>query len=453
MTQTANQYYSNLVLGISPGDLTTWQGQIEHAEKERMRDRSVMDILGAVRPTTEPTAASAAEALVDDTIGHWIQLSIEIQEKQYILSLPGLISFTHSVRIQIQDRVRRLSTHPREEDQTQIENLRHDLVQQLAVLDGVRRQAVQEAFESDSTDMSDDAELFDSIDNDENIVNPTIPTGLTVAGQSTAAAATHPPVVAPERTPVSLPSNWLSDNNPFRPIELELRLKQACRTLQTLRDVIADKSFQYSHVIRVAPKKGVRTRARAIIATLNHRIAYLGRVYGFCRAAMVRLAADAATLTEYPLLLPEHVKCSTAILDPNEPGSTRLQLSWIWQTGGVGTSNSEAGLQECESNPLRVFTVFLKKIVNRVHWLQARAQRDRWKEEFTLVGYEMQWTIRYYMHQSEVWEERGRVAGHSQKSGAAAYAARKTQMWRDMAAVAEKKFAAVNCNYVSVVTT
>lgn len=95
----------------------------------------------------------------------------------------------------------------------------------------------------------------------------------------------------------------------------------------------------------------------------------------------------------------------------------------------------------------------LTYIVNRVHWLQARAQRDRWREEFTLIGYEMQWTIRYYMHQSEVWQKRRRVALNDNKPGAAAYAARKTRMWGDMAAAAEKKFLNVNSTYESVVVT
>jgi hypothetical protein len=42
--------------------------------------------------------------------------------------------------------------------------------------------------------------------------------------------------------------------------------------------------------------------------------------------------------------------------------------------------------------------------VQRVHWLRARAQKARWQEEVTLLGYEMQWTVRYYMHMSERWQ-------------------------------------------------
>ena len=32
--------------------------------------------------------------------------------------------------------------------------------------------------------------------------------------------------------------------------------------------------------------------------------------------------------------MPEDVKSSTAIVNPNEPGPTWLKLSWIWQKAG-----------------------------------------------------------------------------------------------------------------------
>jgi hypothetical protein len=62
----------------------------------------------------------------------------------------------------------------------------------------------------------------------------------------------------------------------------------------------------------------------------------------------------------------------------------------------------------------------------------------------------MEWTIRYFIHQSEEWKRRGRVATQDKKQGAAGYAARQSRMWCDVAAAAEKKFIAVNRTYVSV---
>lgn len=58
-------------------------------------------------------------------------------------------------------------------------------------------------------------------------------------------------------------------------------------------------------------------------------------------------------------------------------------------------------------------------------------------EEFTLVGYEMTWTVNYFLYQSDLWEIRGITA---EKPGAIAYAARKAAMWRAVAGISEKQF-------------
>ena len=156
-------------------------------------------------------------------------------------------------------------------------------------------------------------------------------------------------VVPPELRHLSLPSTWSSTDNQYRAVELHFRLIQADRTIQALRESIADKSFQYSDVIRVAPRKSVRTRARAVIAKLNYVIGYQCRVYGRCRAAMAKVGADDPTLDRYQILLKEHVKSSTALLNPNQPGSTRVHLSWIWHSEVPGNKSSPERVRECVS--------------------------------------------------------------------------------------------------------
>jgi hypothetical protein len=87
-----------------------------------------------------------------------------------------------------------------------------------------------------------------------------------------------------------------------------------------------------------------------------------------------------------------------------------------------------------------IFSDLTGGTVNRVHWLRARAQKQRWAEEFTLVGYEMTWTVNYFLHQSAIWEDRGNTA---HKPGAVAYAAKKAAMWRSMAGISDDLFRAV----------
>jgi len=71
-----------------------------------------------------------------------------------------------------------------------------------------------------------------------------------------------PDAIPPERRPLYLPSSYNSNpNHPLRQTELTLQIKQATQYLVALRDAIAEKSFQYSHVMRLAPKKGIQTRS------------------------------------------------------------------------------------------------------------------------------------------------------------------------------------------------
>jgi hypothetical protein len=154
-------------------------------------------------------------------------------------------------------------------------------------------------------------------------------------------------VLAPERRSLPIPSYILSVDPVSRSLEIDQRLKQAARILGDIRDLIADKSFQFSHVIRAAPRKGVKTRARSFITKLNQRIAYQCRIYSRCRLALVKLEAGEVVLTKYQILKIEDVSSSSALIDPNRPGSTKIALSWIWQTGLNSKESSSSALREC----------------------------------------------------------------------------------------------------------
>lgn len=168
---------------------------------------------------------------------------------------------------------------------------------------------------------------------------------------------TDEPVVSPpERRPVLLPSTCLSKDHPLSITELQLRKDQANRYIMALREVIAEKSFQYTHVIRVAPRKAIVTRARNVILKLNQKISFYSRMYGRCRAALLRLVNDIDSIRIFKVLTRQDVKASSAVVNPNTPGSTTLSLSWIWQLTAAG-EESPASLREC------VYYCFL--IINR----------------------------------------------------------------------------------------
>jgi len=151
----------------------------------------------------------------------------------------------------------------------------------------------------------------------------------------------------PERIPLHLPSSHNTTAHPFRKAELVLQVKQATRYLAALCDAIAQKSFQYSHVMRLAPSKGTWTRSRMAIIRITDQVAHYSKVYCQARTALVRLGADETTLNKFKVLTRDDVKASTAILDPNIPGSSNIQLSWIWETSQISGSAADA-IHECK---------------------------------------------------------------------------------------------------------
>jgi hypothetical protein len=148
--------------------------------------------------------------------------------------------------------------------------------------------------------------------------------------------------------PITLPSNLqLPAGHPYCVLEITLRKRRAASQLTALREIIADKSFQYSHVIRPSTSRFLQSRARSAVKNLNKKISFHCRIYMTCRSAMITLGADAETLETFKVLSKDDVKASTALLDPNSPGSSTIQLSWLWRTGPQLDQRSPAALQEC----------------------------------------------------------------------------------------------------------
>lgn len=230
---------------------------------------------------------------------------------------------------------------------------------QFSLLDSHPQCIMKAGLVSDSHPIASDDSTFDNMDQDvseEHIgdseresavrnVNNKRSTEQHVNNKQSADAESI--LVPPERKPLPIPSYLSSSDNAHRSLEIEARIQQANRSLQTIRDLIADKSFHFSHSLRVTPRKGVKTRARSNIAKINLRISYHGRVYNHCRVALEKLNAGLEILEKYRHLGIEDIRTSTTLIDPNRPGSTRFKLSWIWQTGQSAGPESSEALREC----------------------------------------------------------------------------------------------------------
>lgn len=251
---------------------------------------------------------------------------------------------TFTLRIDIRQRVRHLRRDPRADDRQKLEKLRTALApllveaQRLQVAAGVFQcpprapvqlssHLVQEPGHpiEQPFDSRDPLAHWDAVvqDLDE------APTPAPAAAPTSAPRTRSTDAILVEEQIICLPSNRnVTGHNDG--VELILRQTQAKFHLGQLRELISEKSFLYSDVIRKAPRKGVRTRARGTVKNINTQISLHCQVYSNCRSRLIVLGADDATLQQYRELKKEDIKASTAILTPNTPGSTSLQLSWIW---------------------------------------------------------------------------------------------------------------------------
>jgi hypothetical protein len=102
-----------------------------------------------------------------------------------------------------------------------------------------------------------------------------------------------------------------------------------------------------------------------------------------------------------------------------------------------------------------------RSAVYRVHWLKAKARRDRWSEESTLLSDEMDWVLRYFQTQAACWHDRATSAsggdndkldlidrasvgivgqGPALSRGHRCYALRQENMWCKFSEAARLKF-------------
>lgn len=86
-------------------------------------------------------------------------------------------------------------------------------------------------------------------------------------------------------------------------------------------------------------------------------------------------------------------------------------------------------------------------VVKRVHFLRARALRNRWNEEYILLNYEMEWTVRFFQKKSEYWKSGADTEDIS--SGAKAYARRREAQWKEMAVNSDRIFKSTSSRYVT----
>jgi hypothetical protein len=73
---------------------------------------------------------------------------------------------------------------------------------------------------------------------------------------------------------------------------------------------------------------------------------------------------------------------------------------------------------------------------------------NRWQEELILVGYEMEWTTKYFLYRARKWQ--AQLGDYDLPAGPRAYAARQAAQWSALALDGERAFRVVNPDYKSI---
>ena len=73
-----------------------------------------------------------------------------------------------------------------------------------------------------------------------------------------------------------------------------------------------------------------KTRAWSEFHSIEANVRHHARIYRKARVAMIKLGASTEDQQKYKVLREEHLKVSTAVVEPNARGQRNTPMSWIW---------------------------------------------------------------------------------------------------------------------------
>lgn len=235
--------------------------------------------------------------------------------------------------------------------------------------------------------------------------------------------------------------------------EYQLREGLANDALEQVREVLIQMAWQIRFDVHPTSGNRQTTRARNGVHLLQQDLWKYRRIYNHNRSRMIAVKGfvSADTSERYPALTKEDCKTSAITADPNAPGQSSHALPWFWTQIGSGDNKGEY-MAECNVISVCAFPSKLDRIfeVYRLHWLRTRARMHRWREELLLTKYEMQWTVRFFMHMARLWQTRRDLP--SSTPNKRAYAEERISMWNDMGRTTDAAFFKVNPSHTRIWT-
>ena len=240
--------------------------------------------------------------------------------------------------------------------------------------------------------------------------------------------------------PSSLGWKWCVDRGlkTLADKEAKLRFAQATDSVHKIRLALGFKSALFRDDIRHSRSKKTKTRAWAAVRTVDASVHEHAQNYSMARDAYTKVLDPSGESPELPRLQLADLRIDTSVLGAGEVGQRNKQLPWIWS---FGTSEMQDGpwTDECKCSAIpEILTILSDGTVNRVHWLRAKAQFERWKEEQDSIRNEAVWVPAYFHTMAEHWKARIDFAVQGDLSGHAAYASRQAYAWEELSISAKK---------------
>ncbi|KAH9008300.1 hypothetical protein EDB85DRAFT_2164631 [Lactarius pseudohatsudake] len=393
-----------------------WLKDDKAAQKDRQAFPASMDIYDTVKEKAPSRAAIQqqlmAEESGDNTIRgqtSWISCGIKIQETQL------------AIRYQLRSQGSRLTM----EDEQILENKRTRLQKLIEMFE---RQADtfllchQPMDDIPVSSMGDYAEYDHVDDMDDSGVSGsslTDPSGNYQRTHASNESGTECPNA--EDIPLLLPSTlgweWCL-NHGVKSLALKeskLRYAQANDSIHKMRIALGFKSALFRTQVRNARTQKPKTRAWTAVDSVDTTVREHARNYCMARDAYLKVHQTSEKSLELPPLRITDLRVNTAVLGAAQVGQRNTQLPWIWS---FGISHTMDGTWMDE--------------FNRVHWLRAKAQLERWKEEQNSIHNETEWVPAYFRAKAECWKAWMDLAAKEKLPGHVAYASRQAYAWEGL---------------------
>ena len=139
----------------------------------------------------------------------------------------------------------------------------------------------------------------------------------------------------------SLMSTLNAQHDGLKEKELALRLAQMRDCLHQIRLLLSTAAWDYKKLRRAVGNQQ-NTRSWNQIKTHRAAVDHWRNVYNYNRSLIIERYGLAPLGEQLGALLPEHLTVNTVVSDPNAPGQSGTQLSWIWLDHNP-TSESSTG--------------------------------------------------------------------------------------------------------------